>query len=104
MHAIGKNPYAFGAGTQFAALAKHPQARRLLLDHLGPDILSEQELKKRTAYIAFSYTLQDAWERDLRPLAADAAQADSRFEALCRALAAIDVTDLQTGYRETEIF
>ena len=104
MRAIGKNPYAFGADTQFSTIAKHPQARHELLRHLGPDILNEQELRKRTAYISFSYTLRDAWEQDLRPLAADASDADQRFEALCCALSEIDVTDLRNAYRETEIF
>lgn len=103
LRAVGKNPYAFGAGTQFAALARHPQARQLLLRYL-PDVLSEQELQKRTAYIAFSYTLQDAWEQDLRPLAENRAEAQTRYEALCRALSEIDVTDQQAAYRETEIF
>ena len=96
--------YAFGADTQFSTIAKHPQARHELLRHLGPDILNEQELRKRTAYISFSYTLRDAWEQDLRPLAADASDADQRFEALCCALSEIDVTDLRNAYRETEIF
>ena len=104
MRAIGKNPYAFGADTQFSTIAKHPQARHELLRHLGPDILNEQELRKRTAYISFSYTLRDAWEQDLRPLAAEASDADQRFEALCCALSEIDVTDLRNAYRETEIF
>ena len=104
MRAIGKNPYAFGADTQFSTIAKHPQARHELLRHLGPDILNEQDLRKRTAYISFSYTLRDAWEQDLRPLAADASDADQRFEALCCALSEIDVTDLRNAYRETEIF
>ena len=104
MRAIGKNPYAFGADTQFSTIAKHPQARHELLRHLGADILNEQELRKRTAYISFSYTLRDAWEQDLRPLAADASDADQRFEALCCALSEIDVTDLRNAYRETEFF
>ncbi len=104
--AVGRNPYAYGPGTQFVALAKDARASQVLLEVLPKEVLTPEELRRQTAYVAFSFTLQDAWEQNLRPAlrgySEEAAQA--LYARLCTALEEIDVSAGQASYEETEIY
>ena len=101
--AKGKNPYAFGAQTQFRKLISNARARQVWLDAIPSEIMSEEELKRKTAYIAFHFTVEMAFDSYIRPKM-NAAQADHLFEQICSRLGEIDESTLTQKYEEKEIF
>lgn len=106
LRAEGPNPYAYGPGSQFAPMARDPRARAVILDAMPQGALTETQLARMTAYVAFSFTLEQAWTQKLRPLLADRTPAEQEaiYREMCARLAQIDVTDQKAAYRETHIF
>lgn len=106
LRADGPNPYAYGPGSQFAPMARDPRARAVILDVMPKGTLAETQLARMTAYVAFSFTLQQAWEQKFRPLLTGCTPAEQEviYREMCARLAEIDVTDQKAAYRETHIF
>lgn len=60
-------------------------------------------MKRQTTYVAFRYTLKDAFCDYVRPHLSDE-EANRIFTLLCARLKTVDVTDLSHKYEESEIY
>lgn len=107
--AVGKNPYAYGAQTQYTAIAADPAAVEAMVAVLERYAGSEQQfltkgdIARQTAYLAFSFTLQDAYRTYIQP-SIRAEDRERVFAEICDAVGAIDITDRVFQYEEKEIF
>lgn len=107
--AVGKNPYAYGAQTQYTVIAADTAAVDAMLGVLeryaGPNqrILTRGDIARQTAYIAFSFTLQDAYKAYMQP-AIVPEDAERVFADICEAVREIDITGRTFQYEEKEVF
>lgn len=101
--AVGENPYAYGPETEYTRLAADPRAVRILLEMLPEDIITLEDIKRQTVYIAFSFTFRDAYNAYVRPYL-NSAKADRLFEEVCGELQKLDVTEQRYQYEEKEIY
>lgn len=101
--ATGENPYAYGADTQYKRLAEDPRAVKILLETIPKGILTLEELKRQTAYVAFSFTLKNAFDSYIRPKLGKE-EAERIFLRLCERLKELDVADVPYKYEEKEIY
>ncbi len=99
--AVGENPYAYGAETEYKKIARTPQALKVLLDTIPEEILSEEQVKRQTAYIAFRFTLKEAFETYVAPKL-ESKEAKELFGLLCKRLRQLDAAE--NRYKEEEVF
>jgi len=99
--AVGKNPYAFGADSQYAKVVEDPRAVEILLANV-PGMTGE-DIKKQTAFIAWSLTVEGAFRMHMESrIPAD--QRQQVLERICAELGQLDVTDSDIRYEEKEIY
>lgn len=99
--AVGKNPYAFGANSQYAKVVQDPRAVEVLLANVPG--LTREDIKKQTAFIAWSLTVENAFRMHLQNHFPEA-QRDAALEKICNELSEIDVTDTDIRYEEKEVY
>jgi len=99
--AVGKNPYAFGAKSQYAKVVQDPRAVEVLLANVPG--LTREDIKKQTAFIAWSLTVEGAFRMHLQKYFPEAEQA-AALEKICNELSEIDVTDTDIRYEEKEVY
>ena len=100
--AKGINPYAYGKDTEYAQIVKDPRSLKVLLDVVPEEILSYGDICRQTVYIAFSYSLADAF-RDHVESKVGRERSEQLLEAVCEKLARIDVSD-GLRYVEKEVY
>lgn len=99
--AVGKNPYAFGANTQYAKVVEDPRAVDILLANVPG--LTREDIKRQTAFIAWSLTVADAFRMHLQSYFPEG-QSQQALEKICAELGQLDVTDTDIRYEEKEVY
>ncbi|MBE6973410.1 MAG: hypothetical protein E7440_05980 [Ruminococcaceae bacterium] len=99
--AVGTNPYAYGANSQYAKVMGDPRAVEIFLANVPG--LTREDIKKQTAYIAWSLTVEGAFRMHLQKYFPEE-QAQAALDKICCELSLLDVTETDIRYEEKQVY
>lgn len=99
--AVGRNPYAFGANTQYAKAVADPRVVEILLANVPG--MTKEDINKQTTFIAWSLTVEGAFHMHMESRIPED-QRQQVLEKICTELGQLDVTDMDIRYKEKFVY